>query len=246
MRALSASELLEVWERGSRENAVDRALTLLAASSDETRQELAALSIGWRDARLLEMYEALFGSTVDCFAQCPKCAERLEYAVSIGELIQPAAENKIPLVLDAEEARLLLRLPNSGDLRAAGECLDAETAHKMLLQRCVMEASRDGTRVEIPALAKSTAEKIARLLAEADPQAETLIDLTCCACQCCWQVILDIECLLWGKINALAKRLLREVHTLAFAYGWREHDILGLSSVRRQAYLEMAGAWPTF
>ena len=36
-------------------------------------------------------------------------------------------------------------------------------------------------------------------------------------------------------------RLLRQVHTLAMAYGWREIDILSMSALRRQVYLEMLG-----
>ncbi len=246
MRSLSASELIEVWERGSGEHPVDRALTLLSACSQETRQELAALSIGRRDARLLEIYERLFGPAIEAFAQCPKCGERLEYRMSTRELALPPAEKEIPLILETAEASLRLRLPNSLDLRAVSECADAEVARKMLLERCVVEASQGGTGVQLQTLPESTVEKIASCLAEADPQAETLIDLTCCACRHCWQVTLDIENFLWVKINALAKRLLREVHALARAYGWREHDILALSSLRRQAYLEMAGSWPTF
>lgn len=246
MRSLSASGLLEVWERGSGEHPVDRALTMLSACSQETRQELAALSIGRRDARLLEIYERLFGPAIEAFAQCPNCGERLEYEMSTRELTLPAIEKEMPLTLETEAASLRLRLLNSLDLRAASECSDADAARKMLLERCVVEASQAGTTVHLHGLPESTTEKIASCLAEADPQAETLIDLTCCACRHCWQVVLDIENFLWVKINALAKRLLREVHALARAYGWREHDILALTSVRRQAYLEMAGSWPTF
>jgi hypothetical protein len=105
-----------------------------------------------------------------------------------------------------------------------------------------MEASQAGIPVPPETLAESAVERVASLLAEADPQAETLIDLTCCACHHRWQVLLDIENFLWVKIQALAKRLLREVHALARAYGWREVDILAMSSVRRHGYLEMAGA----
>ena len=39
--------------------------------------------------------------------------------------------------------------------------------------------------------------------------------------------------------TAWAVRLLGEVHELASAYGWREHDVLALSPWRRQAYLQM-------
>ncbi|HEX2516118.1 MAG TPA: phage baseplate protein, partial [Chloroflexota bacterium] len=39
-----------------------------------------------------------------------------------------------------------------------------------------------------------------------------------------------------------ARRLLREVHTLARAYGWREAEILALPGRRRQTYLDLVGA----
>ena len=85
----------------------------------------------------------------------------------------------------------------------------------------------------------NAARQAAACLAKADPQADVLINLHCAACQHPWQVALEIECFLWAKLNALAKRLLREVHVLAQTYGWRETDILAMSAVRRQIYLEM-------
>ena len=69
-----------------------------------------------------------------------------------------------------------------------------------------------------------------------------LIDLECSACGRRWQVVLDIESFLWTKFGGLARRLLREVHALARAYGWREPDILAMSATRRHYYLEMAGS----
>ncbi len=39
-----------------------------------------------------------------------------------------------------------------------------------------------------------------------------------------------------------AERLLREVHTLARAYGWSEGAILELGSARRERYLELVRA----
>ena len=53
-----------------------------------------------------------------------------------------------------------------------------------------------------------------------------------------WQLTLDIVSFLWSEISSLAKRHLREVHTLAWAYGWSEADILAMSPARRQFYLE--------
>jgi hypothetical protein len=238
MRTLSASELLDVWERASREHPVDRALTLLSACCDLERQELANLPLGRRDAYLLEMYERLFGPALDAFAQCPKCGERLEYRMSTRDLILPPG-NDAALVVEIQNRSLQLRLPNSLDLHAVSQSADPASAQKMLLQRCVTGV-QSGDEFQLDSLPESTLEKIGESLAQADPQAEMLIDLSCCACSHGWQVILDIERFLWVKLSALARRLLREVDSLARAYGWREHEILALSAVRRQAYLEMA------
>jgi hypothetical protein len=35
--------------------------------------------------------------------------------------------------------------------------------------------------------------------------------------------------------------MVREVHRMASAYGWREADILAMSAFRRQRYLELIG-----
>jgi hypothetical protein len=79
-------------------------------------------------------------------------------------------------------------------------------------------------------------------LAEADPLAETLLKLRCAVCSHEWQEPLDIADYLWSEIEARARRLLIEVHSLASAYGWSEADILALSEPRRRLYLDMVQA----
>jgi len=71
--------------------------------------------------------------------------------------------------------------------------------------------------------------------------ADIALDLRCVACPHAWQLTLDIVRFLWAEVNALAKGYLNEVHMLAWAYGWREADILAMSSARRQFYLERVG-----
>jgi len=110
---------------------------------------------------------------------------------------------------------------------------------KLLLERCVVGAWHGGSPVSAATLPEATVAQAADCLAAADPQAEMLIELRCVACRHPWRVVMEIECFLWARINSLAKRLLREVHTLAQAYGWRESDILALSATRRRLYLEM-------
>ena len=65
MQSLSAAQLVGVWERGVGQSSLDRALTMLADAYPEmTRAELAALSVGERDARLLALRERLFGGAL--------------------------------------------------------------------------------------------------------------------------------------------------------------------------------------
>jgi hypothetical protein len=77
-------------------------------------------------------------------------------------------------------------------------------------------------------------------LAAADPLADISLQLVCPACGHAWAVVFDIVDFLWRELEDWAVRTLRDVHDLARAYAWREADILNLSSLRRQLYLEMA------
>ena len=59
------------------------------------------------------------------------------------------------------------------------------------------------------------------------------------ACGAVWDALFDAGEFLWNEVAACAQRLLRQIHLLARAYGWRESEILSLSPVRREAYLEL-------
>ena len=82
-------------------------------------------------------------------------------------------------------------------------------------------------------------EAAGEALAQADPMADLRLGLTCVACGHAWQSPFDTASFLWTELDAWAARILREVHTLASAYGWTERDILSLSPGRRAQYLEM-------
>jgi len=51
-----------------------------------------------------------------------------------------------------------------------------------------------------------------------------------------------LQLFLWTEITSQARRLLHEVHLLATTYGWHEADILAMSAIRRQYYLEMVAS----
>jgi hypothetical protein len=72
-----------------------------------------------------------------------------------------------------------------------------------------------------------------------DPVARIELALTCPSCDQVWSSLFDIASFLWTEVDAWARRTLRDVHTLARAYGWRESEVLALGPRRRQAYLEL-------
>jgi hypothetical protein len=244
VRSLSAHDLLRVWEVGEDQHPLDRALTLLAAACPElTWDELAALNIGQRDARLLTLRERTSGPRLNGLAECPRCAERLEFDVKVADLrvaAKPDAEEEARALV-TDSLALRFRLPNSRDLAAVLGCQDSAAARSLLVQRCVLEASREGAPVVGSELPVEAVTRLAERMAECDPQAEVLLDFRCPVCGYGWQAIFDIVAFFWVEMAAQAKRLLREVHTLARAYGWREADILSMSSRRRQFYLELVG-----
>ena len=82
-------------------------------------------------------------------------------------------------------------------------------------------------------------EEIGERMAVADPLAETRLTLHCPKCEYDWEATLDIVAFVWAEIEARARRLLLEIHTLASAYGWSETQILALSENRRARYVEM-------
>ena len=84
MQPVQAAQLLEVWERGYGQRPADRALAALSAAwPDMSQGELAALSIGRRDAMLLTLRESVFGPRLFGLTVCPTCGERLELTLEL-------------------------------------------------------------------------------------------------------------------------------------------------------------------
>ena len=238
MRAPSAVELINAWERGVTQHPVDRALTLLSAACPElTFAELASMSIGGRDAQLLALREALFGTRLDCVALCPRCDARLEFKLDARELAARAGDEDEDEEFDLEDLRVKIRAPNSFDLAAAAVADDVTSARRLLLQRCILPA-QDGDPPMVEKLSEKALEAVAERFARTDTHADVTLDLACADCTHCWQLGFDIAAFLWSEVSALARRHLRDVHTLAWAYGWSEADILAMSPARRQFYLE--------
>jgi uncharacterized protein (UPF0212 family) len=244
MRPLTAQELLDVWERGLALLPVQRALALLAAACPETPPEaLARESVGRRDGRLLSLREWTFGPRLVSLAVCPACGERLETAFDVADIrVEEMGEGTEPLSLAAAGCELTFRLPNSLDLAVLGGEKDVDGARRRLLGRCLLSARNpEGKAVAVQDLPPVALQAVAERMAAADPQGDVQLALQCPACGHAWQAVFDIVSFFWTEVDAWARVLLREIHVLASAYGWREADILALSPWRRRSYLELIG-----
>jgi hypothetical protein len=244
MRALSVAELLGVWESGLTQGAVDRALTLLqAACPDMSREALAALSIGRRDADLLTLREWTFGPGISSVVGCPQCGEKVEISFDISAVrVSPKLETASGLDVMVANYELQVRPPNSTDLAAIADEPCVDQRRRRLFERCLITAHRDGQPTPPSELPDETIDAVAKRLADADPQADVELNIHCPACSHDWRAVFDIVTFFWSEIEAWACRLLREVHILARAYGWSEREILALTPLRRELYLEMVEA----
>lgn len=242
MRPLSAQQIIRAWEVGQSQHPLDRALTLLALGCPEqSPAALASLTIGQRDAYLLVLRELTFGSHLTGLAVCPHCGERVEANHSVSDFrlvdLQPPQVQEYTCQIGGFD--LQFRLPNSWDLAAIVGQRDVNRARSLLGQRCLVQAHRAEQPVTYPQLPSEVVNQLTACMAECDPQAEIVLNFSCTACDYAWKVLFDIVTFFWAELNAQAKRLLREVHTLARFYGWREADILAMSTSRRQLYLSM-------
>lgn len=242
MRVLAGRDLLNLWEQGERLLPIDRAVALVAAAFPEFAwDELVALSIGQRDELLLELREGLFGPRMEVFVECPRCQQQLEFALSTMDLraMSPAESPPLEATLTVGEVEVLYRLPNSADMAEIAAHSEVNAARADLLRRCVLEARRGQEEIPIEALPESAVQLLAGEMEAKDPLAELRIGLSCPECKHTWSALLDIVSFLWIEISVKVRRLLHEVHLLARYYGWREADILAMSSRRRLLYLEM-------
>jgi hypothetical protein len=240
MRALLAPDIVRMWEVGRDQAPIERAISLLAiASAESSRAELSALTISRRDSQLLELRKRTFGDALNAFSECPQCAGRLEIRFATTAIKSSDGGSPDILEINSHGTTVRFRLPTSIDLAEAIAVENIDQASEALFSRCVIEARKGGEIIGANELPEEVREEINRRMATADPAAEVLLNLQCPLCTHSWQAFFDIASFFWTEISTHARRLLREVDALARIYGWGEAEILGLSAIRRQAYLEL-------
>ncbi len=241
MKALSAIELLSIWELGLSQSAPQRALLLLrAAFPDKDPDQLAQLSIGQRDSQLLALRESTLGSQIVSLVDCPNCDNSLELNFTVSDIRQSFLSEQVSsLELETEAYKIEFRLPNSLDLLAVNHLSEMSEVTQELLKYCIISAQYKGQSIPFEQIPPQVNQALQEQMEQADPQAEIKLVLNCPDCGHQWQAIFDILTFFWQELTAWVQRILREVHQLASTYGWREADILAMSPQRRQLYLDM-------
>jgi hypothetical protein len=233
MRALSGSDMVQLWEKGMSLHPLDRGLLALSVADPSVTAAVAEWSLGRRNRTLLDLHASWFGPRVQGWTSCPSCGEKVEFELDARELVMAAPGG--PPDDEVVVGIYAFRLPTSRDL-AHIVTLDAAASPTALLDRC----RTDGP--EPPEWTDDLLEAVEDSLASADPLAHPRLALSCPSCQREWEDGFDIGRFIWAEVESRAKRLLWEVHTLASAYGWSETDTLTLSDARRAMYLEMVQA----
>lgn len=242
MRALSAQDLLRIWDYASGAPPVRRALYLLRAASGEELESLRRMPVGRRDRLLFQLREWAFGNRLNCWSTCPACGERLESSFTVADIVReepsPAPE-AYALQFDGFLARF--RLPDSADLEAIERYSSLTEARSALLDQCVLSVEHGAESLAPGHLPEPLLARIVEEMERCDPQANILLDFHCAVATCGhrWTEHFDIVSFFWKEIHVWARRTFREVHALASAYGWSEAEIISMSPMRRQLYLEM-------
>ena len=232
MRTLTTPDLLALWERGNPLHPLDRAMLVLAAAVPGVSFDtLADWPLGKRNATLAALRIACFGPRLEGWSTCPQCEEKLEFEIDATLFAQSVDDSSsAPVSVN----RHTFRLPTTRDLAGIAGMQDPATAALSLAESCRIGPGQPATAADLG--------EIGEALAAADPLAEILLAMPCPVCGHEGSASLDLIAFFWAELERRARRLLREVHHLASAYGWTEPQILALSDHRRAAYLEMVHA----
>ena len=234
--------LLTLWECAFGQPAGARTDALLKASFENIEP---VRTLGERNARLMELHARLFGSEIELLSHCPACHTVAQFSGNCDALaaqMGPGPADAPPHRLEAQGHVIEFRLPDSADIAIASSVEGSEDFVQLLLDRCVLACTREGTDVPVRQLPEPVLDALSQQMETLDPGASVSFALDCPQCATHWQAPLDVGEMLWQKVRAAAEGVLLDIDMLARSYGWTEREVLRLSPLRRAAYLQMVTA----
>lgn len=225
---------------------IDRGLVLLNLQLPQlSLEDSARLSLGERDSRLLLLREQIFGKKLLNTVICPACKSKLEWTGNTRDIMlkEPDIDSIVgEYEFMDDDYSIRFRLPNSEDIAEIITQPGQGNHEQLLFEKCIIKGEKSGRVIKPDKIPGTVRDKISLMMKELDPQAEIEINLNCPDCGNTWVSQFDILSYLWSEINYWANSILQEVDILAREYGWSEEQIISLSPMRRQTYLELIGS----
>jgi len=243
MQPPSVSELLNFWEYNINQTLIRRAVDILCLAYPGIKvNEIAALCIGERDARLLLFRELMFGRQMRNMAACPECSEKNEWETDTRDLLvqlPEASTSPGKYIIKEKGYAISYRLPDSTDIsKVIDEDKNTGSAGR-LLTKLVLDCKFKNKPCEIQDIPVEILDELDREIEKKNQQADIRMIVQCVNCNHEWEVQFDIVSYLWSEIDDWARHILQDISVLAYTYGWSEKDILNMSPARRQIYLDM-------
>lgn len=251
IRQLTGADEEFLAETGARLSPAARTTELLArvverlGDATPSRDELAALTAGDREALLLHVLRLTFGSSLDCTLACEQCGALLDIELAVDELVLAPYETweqvyEISLGDEPQPESVTFRLPSGADQEAIAAIAsrNPQMAVETLVRRCLLDGAGNTDRAVDDRLAAQLAERMASL----DPQAVIELVTVCPDCDARIEAQVDTLELLCRRVGAHHGQLIADVDLLARSYHWSEDVILGLPVGRRRAYADVARA----
>lgn len=244
MKALSAEELFYLWDECSNMPVLAKTLLLLQqACNISDNSVITSMSIGERNARLLQLQEWIFGNKMFHITYCQNCNEKLEWETDTTSMFLQNINNNFiaeNYTLQFKGYEISYRLINNLDiLNIQKNNISHTEAKASLLQSCLLEAKKSNKIIAIEKLPNTVFDAIEKQMAVNDPQANMQFNLHCPACKHSWQAAFDIMNFFWEEVNIWAERMMQEIYILSHYLHWTEKDILRMPAQRRQKYLQM-------
>lgn len=251
LRPLGGHEEAALAEAGGGRPPEEAVHALLAACverlggyHDVTPALAAALSRGDRQRLALALRALMVGDRLVLTLRCPAagCGELADLDVTVTSLLDEGASADAEpesWAVDTPDGPLRLRPPTGLDDEVCAAVPSGPAEQAAVLWDRLVRAADGAARPAWPALDPRSRQALARSLAESGSLPDLTFVSACPACGALLELELDPFELLARELATGTDRLLAEVHSLAFHYGWSERAILGLPRPRRRRYLEL-------
>lgn len=184
------------------------------------------------DRLFAALYLQYFGEQVEGTGTCRQCGASFEVAFSLQDLLTDLGKEEGLHATGPDEDGVYtltdgrrFRLPTTADqLSVLG--MDAKEGATTILKRCVVE----GEPAIHPELLQAAMDEVGPLL-------DLDLDAACPECGASEHVRFDIQSYLLRMLTHEKRFLVRELHLIAVAYGWRYEEILSLTREDRRAFV---------